>query len=284
MERFQVDPEIKAALRVIISEKGIAEIIIKEKRASSERFFLKLLGEEIYNNFRYERNKTKWKRFSKERMRKIGKAIMKSGNTKSLFCFMQYFKGNSKFPKDVLREGMESIIFGSGPASSWYTFELLTTDFLPDFLPYDLMIVAKNRLNKSFLYGKLYKSKTDVIRVLDSILHDWVMITNSMLLHSRGRRDTMRTNSGIIFILCDPWMEWRLIDKNQKGALIGWDFKFSPDSETRSRRVVLLRDVNDAQAPGFAEDVCPEAKTVHHAIAWMFQQDPEKWKGFDKEA
>ena len=155
---------------------------------------------------------------------------------------------------------------------------------MPDFLPYDLIIVAKNRLNKSFLYEKLYKSKTDVIRVLDLILHDWVMTTNSILLHSRGRMDTMRTNSGIIFIRYDPWGEWRLIDKDQKGALIGWDFKFSPDSETRSRRVVLLRDVNDAQTPGFAEDVCPEAKTVHHAIAWMFQQDPEKWKGFDKEA
>ena len=112
MERFQVDPEIKAALRVIISEKGIAEIIIKEKRASSERFFLKLLGEEIYNNFRYERNKTKWKRFSEERMRKIGKAIIKSGNIKTLFCFMQCFKSNPNFPNDFLREGMESIIFG----------------------------------------------------------------------------------------------------------------------------------------------------------------------------
>jgi len=74
---------------------------------------------------------------------------------------------------------------------------------------------------------------------------------------------------------------WRLLDQSEKGALIYASSYYGSRVEIMA---VLLPDVSN-KGEGCAIEVAPLAKTktVHQAIAWMYQQDPKRWKGFDKE-
>lgn len=74
---------------------------------------------------------------------------------------------------------------------------------------------------------------------------------------------------------------WRLVDRNEKGALIYVSSYYESRVEAM---IVLLPDVSN-RGEGCAIEVAPLAKTktVHQAIAWIYQQDPQKWKGFDRE-
>ena len=74
---------------------------------------------------------------------------------------------------------------------------------------------------------------------------------------------------------------WKLLDQNERGALLYISRQYANPISTM---VVLLPDVNgDAQGCAVEIEPLAETKTVHQAIAWMYQQNPERWKGFDRE-
>ena len=160
-------------------------------------------------------------------------------------------------------------------------------------------------LNHSFFLGTKRAKE-----VIDQILPIWFVASDPFLSHQeRFWRDENQVpifhiSSVLWENLTRLWYLWDLRDQNSKGALISlfyfklrkpWKREKIMESSLEEfqkqgllsaqqilETVVLLKDVSYPQK-GYAIRVPPETQTVHQAIAWMYQQDPKRFKGFDIE-
>lgn len=195
-------------------------------------------------------------------------AIFKSGNLKRTYYVIYLLYDLPNFSKELIRKGAEKIIFSSEPGSAWWTFCLLRN--IPN-LPPDLIEEGVKRNQK-----RVRKHRPELAKVLDSILPQWLVNKNPADAFY-GELTFFRTRSGIP-VFADQ--DWKLIERSSDGILIGC--KVLRHLIEMEVKVVLLPDVS-GRGQGWAVEVPPEINTVHEARAWMYQQDAEKWKGFDKE-
>ena len=164
--------------------------------------------------------------------------------------------------EELIRQGIEKIFDGlqENSTTEW-TADLW---FIPN-LPEDL----KNNFLK--LNHHHFSATKAVKKALNEILPLWLgaSMGDSLFEEEKG-----------VPLFADK-ENWQLLDRTEKGALLYLRRLYAQRGETM---VVLLPDVNNG-GEGCAIEVAPLAKTktVHQAIAWMYQQDPKKWKGFDKE-
>jgi len=165
--------------------------------------------------------------------------------------------------------------------------------FLP-FVPKDLKKEILNVNHQYFTGTKRAK------RALDRILPVW-LVKKSAQGGFFSRRENVpmffaENNYGWYRLSC-----WDLIDETNQGALISlirFESRFlirvkdlikklekgerAWESKIHQETVVLLKDVSYPEK-GYAIRVPPYTNTVSEAIAWMYQQDPQKFKGFDIE-
>ena len=161
-------------------------------------------------------------------------------------------------PEELIRKGVERIFDG---AQWFHTVEWTAKAWFIPNLPSDLKEKFLKLNHKSFVASKEVKD------VLGEFLPIW-------LAASLGwNTDFMREQGVALF----GNSRWELLDRNDRGALI-----YCGRSYRYPTKVVLLPDVSGANN-GSAIEVSSDIKTVHGALAWMFQQDPKKWKWFDKE-
>lgn len=264
-EKLYPIPELEEALEdfaAIVSKNEFGEILIRENKV----ILRKAYGEVIYKllwTF-MEADAKAFGELSKEQLRKIGEALIESRNVKRMYKFVELFRGFPNFPEDITEKMAEDIIYNS----YWWTCALLRN--IPD-LPDHIIRMAMIRANKIFYHTGVLKKRAETIRALDSILVYWVV--------SRFRPIFTVGGSGIPAFYFE---HWEVLNETSEGVLLGCESPLVGRNEDRRVRVVLLPDAT-GQVRGSAVEVGPEVNTVHEARAWMYQQDPEKWKGFDKE-
>lgn len=163
--------------------------------------------------------------------------------------------------EEVIRKGVERIMeqFRKYHMIEW-TAKLW---FIPN-LPEDL---KKRILDLNHQY---FSGQKKVKKILDSILPLWL----SEPLDWKNIQ--FRQEKGVPLFGNE---RWELLDESASGVLIQCG---SYLGRGELMKVVLLPDVINGNQ-GYAVKVAPGVKTVHQARAWMFQQDPEKWKEFDRE-
>lgn len=160
-------------------------------------------------------------------------------------------------PEELIRKGVNKIRKGflESHVVDW-TGRIY---FIPD-LPVDLKaeLLAQNHQQSSV--------PPKVKKVLNEILPVWL----AMPWEASG----FNQEDGVFFFASTD--RWEILDRSKQGVLL-----YVRIGETM---VVLLPDVS-GKGQGCAVEVDPSAKikTVHQAIAWMYQQNPDKWKGFDRE-
>ena len=268
-KRFPV-PELEEALEsladIIINNSEFGSIVVRERsvvfRKAYGEVIFKLLWDVLIADVK------EFNKLSPEQLEKAGEAIIKSGNIKKTYKFIELFRGFPNFPKGMIEKAAGAIVFSSEPGAYWWTGALLRN--IPG-MSEDLIRAAMIRANKIFYYTGLLKETAKVVRVLDSILVYWVV--------TRSRPIFITGDSGIPAFYHE---HWEILEETSEGVLLGCESPFGGRDEDRRVRVVLLPDVT-GQVRGSAVEIGPEVNTVHEARAWMFQQDPEKWKGFDKE-
>jgi len=166
-------------------------------------------------------------------------------------------------PKEVIRKGVDRILekqFQEHPEdrlANW-TSKIW---FIPN-LPADL----KEKFYK--LNHQNFAATQKVKKTLDDFFPLWLASSET------GERGFIRRGRVPLFANSG---RWEILDQNKDGVLL-YRKDFSRDA-----KVVLLPDVS-GQSRGYAHEVTPFGiNTVHEARAWMFRQNPEKWRGFDKE-
>jgi len=168
-------------------------------------------------------------------------------------------------PEEAIRKGVDRILekeFQENPGSRMadWTAKLW---FIPN-LPADL----KEKFFK--LNHQNFSATQEVKKVFDSFFPLW--LTSSEV----GGRGFRREKRVFLFANSDSW---EISDQDKNGALLhcyGHHYH---------AKIVLLPDVSGL-SQGYVQEIpaiLREANTVHAARAWMFRQNPEKWKGFDKE-
>ncbi len=161
-------------------------------------------------------------------------------------------------PEELIRQGVEKIF----KESQWFhTVEWTAKVWFVPNLPLDLKEKFLKLNHESFVAPKGTKE------ILDEFLPVW-------LAASLGWSTDFMQEQGVALF---ENSHWELLDRNNRGALICCGHNCR-----RPTNIVLLPDVSGSNN-GSAIEVSSRVKTVHGAIAWMFQQDPEKWQGFDKE-
>ena len=165
-------------------------------------------------------------------------------------------------PEELLRKGVEKIFTNLEDRNlTEWTSKLW---FVPN-LPEDL----KNKFLR--LNHKHSCVSKEVKESLDRFLPVWL---------TTGFVSPFFEETAGVFLFSDA-DGWKLLDRNERGALL---YICRQYANPTSSMVVLLPDVN-GDAQGCAVEIEPLAntKTVHQAIAWMYQQNAQKWKGFDRE-
>jgi hypothetical protein len=161
-------------------------------------------------------------------------------------------------PEELIRKGVERIFNG---AQWFHTVEWTAKVWFIPNLPSDLKEKFLKLNHESFVASK------EIKEILDEFLPLW-------LAASLGWNMDFRQERGVALF---ENSRWELLDDNNRGALICCGRNYRGPT-----KVVLLPDVSGSNN-GSAIEVSSDVKTVHGAISWMFQQDPEKWKGFNKE-
>ena len=171
--------------------------------------------------------------------------------------------GMPNLPEEVIRKGVDRILekqFQEHPEdrlANW-TSKIW---FIPN-LPADL----KEKFYK--LNHQNFAATQKVKKTLDDFFPLWLASSET------GERGFIRRGRVPLFANSG---RWEILDQNKDGVLL-YRKDFSRDA-----KVVLLPDVS-GQSRGYAHEVTPFGiNTVHEARAWMFRQNPEKWRGFDKE-
>jgi hypothetical protein len=167
--------------------------------------------------------------------------------------------GTPDLPEELIRKGVERIFDKLHETSmvEW-TVNLWSIPNLPEDL--------RERLLK--LNHQHFSAPRAIKRALNGMLPVWLAVSGATVgfVHENG-----------VYLFRDR-ANWTIVDRSEKGVLIQSRLYF----ENRETRVVLLPDVTSS-GPGCAVGVDPRVETVHGAIAWMYQQNPQKWQGFDRE-
>jgi hypothetical protein len=171
--------------------------------------------------------------------------------------------GMPNLPEEVMRKGVDRILEDQfqeypGDRMAIWTAKLW---FIPN-LPIDLKEKFLKLNHQNFIATQKVK------KVLDDYLPLWLA---SSATGNGGFRQERR-----VPIFANS--KWEILDQDKNGALLYCRDCF------RLTKVVLLPDVS-GQSQGYVQEVTPtlEVNTVHEARAWMFRQNPKKWRGFDEE-
>ncbi len=161
--------------------------------------------------------------------------------------------------EELIRKGVEKIFekLSDGDIVEW-TAKLWFVPNLPEEL--------KSRFLK--LNHQHFCAKTEVKKTLTAFLPVWLATSEVSPVFRQEDGAFLFSNT-----------DWQILDKNERGSLLYVGHRYIGQEETM---VVLLPDVSNRNQ-GCAVEVSPRVKTVHEAIAWMYQLDPEKWKRFDSE-
>jgi hypothetical protein len=160
---------------------------------------------------------------------------------------------------------------------------------LPD-LPSDLKEEALSFLRKKTIKG--IKSPW-LRRLLNKVLQKkWFLLTNDIIQNVLMINEDLLLGNGFVRrldngnIIAFAYTAWSVSniekEKTIKGRRVITKVLLSVDrivGGAPSEKVILLRDPNNLQQ-SFAYRTNPRARTVEEALAYCFQLDPEKFKGF----
>jgi hypothetical protein len=279
--------EITNTLKVLkIAQEGNSKITVEE------------LFEEITNEILFVDHPTKFSFDPKWRLRMVEvlKIVGEKLSENQLYKAVKRILSPSKHT--------EKGCVGTLIEASW---RLNLLPFLPQRLKEE--IVA---FNHRYFCGQ-EKAK----RALDEILSVWMVRRLERTHFNREEGIPTFSLGNLYYRPKDWWGGWILLDETYRGALISlYRFEFNselsfnefierlnttnihrsnttntlllPTEEDPERTretvetVVLLKDVSHPER-GYAIRVPPETRTVREAIAWMYQQNPKKFDGFDIE-
>ncbi|MFA4998674.1 MAG: hypothetical protein WC514_01515 [Candidatus Paceibacterota bacterium] len=183
-------------------------------------------------------------------------------NNKRLWIY-EVLMGMPNLPEEVIRKGVDRILekqFQGYPGDNMVNWAAKIW-FIPN-LPADL----KEKFYK--LNHQDFAATQRLKKILNSFFPLWLASSET------GGMGFVQEGQVLLFANSE---RWEILDENENGVLLyRRDYSFDA-------KVVLLPDVS-GQSHGYAHEVDTMGiNTVHEARAWMFRQNPQKWRGFDKE-